>query len=127
MQNYGKTALGLDANIASMLCYVPFCLINLIFILIVLVTERSNKFARFHAFQSILLIISYIVVFTIFFFLSFTVVVAIGSKFLSGILSLLSFVISLAYIGISVLLCIKAWKNEMFKLPIIGDLADKWS
>lgn len=53
MQNSGKTSIGLDANIAAMLCYIPLCFVNLIFSIILVVTEKTNKFVRFHAFQSI--------------------------------------------------------------------------
>lgn len=126
MQNQGKTALGLDANVASLLCYIPVCLVNLIFSIIVLVTERANRFARFHALQSILLFALYIVVYFVFLFISLAAGIVLGSGIFSSFLSLFLWVIFLAYVGISIFACIKAYQNEMFKFPIIGDLADKW-
>ena len=55
MQNMnGKTALGLDSNVGAMLCYLPLCGISLIYSIIVLITDKSNKTVRFHAFQSLL-------------------------------------------------------------------------
>src|SRR4029078_8337098 len=59
MQNMsgGKTALGLDNNIGALICYVGnlVCALGLIYSIIVLVTDKSNKLPRFHAMQSILL------------------------------------------------------------------------
>ena len=64
MQNMnGKTALGLDANVGAALCYINICLpIGLIYSIIVVVTEKTNKLVRFHAFQSLLLLAALIVV-----------------------------------------------------------------
>ena len=59
MQNMsGKSALGLDANIVAGLCYVAnfVCYLGVVLAIIVLVTDKSNKLARFHAAQSLLLI-----------------------------------------------------------------------
>ncbi|MEJ7698532.1 MAG: hypothetical protein WKF71_02635 [Pyrinomonadaceae bacterium] len=58
MQNTnGKTALGLDANVGALICYLGnlICALGLIYSIIVLVTDKTNKLTRFHAFQSILL------------------------------------------------------------------------
>ena len=57
MQNMnGKTALGLDNNVGAMVCYLNICLpIGLIYSIIVLATDKTNKLPRFHAFQSLLL------------------------------------------------------------------------
>ena len=53
MQNMsgGKTALGLDTNVGALLCYLPVCLINVIYSIIVIVTDKDNRQMRFHAFQ----------------------------------------------------------------------------
>ena len=59
MQNAdGKSALGLDSNVAAGLAYVYPCGIGLIMSIIILVTDKTNKLARFHAFQSLLLLAS---------------------------------------------------------------------
>src|SRR6185369_15375644 len=49
--------LGLDNNIAGLLCYLPVCGINLISSILWLVTEKENRFLRFHAMQSLFLIV----------------------------------------------------------------------
>ena len=53
----GKTALGLDANVGAGLCYVAnfICYLGIVYSIIVLVTDKTNKLARFHAAQSLIL------------------------------------------------------------------------
>lgn len=132
MQNMnGKTALGLDTNIGALLCYVanfiPCCVpLGLIYSIIVIVQDKTNKLARFHAFQSILLSAMGIVIGCIVY--AFVIVGAVAN---SGVLvSLFSLVASLfgLVVIIAIIFCaIKAFQGQIFKLPVIGDLADKWS
>jgi uncharacterized membrane protein len=127
MQNMsgGKTALGLDANVGAMLCYLPVCGISLIYSIIVLVTDKANRVVRFHAFQSLLLLGAYIVV-----VIALMVVSAIMSQIsgvLGGLFGMLPVVVALGFIALSVFGCIKGYQNAEFKLPVIGDMADKWS
>ena len=64
MENSGKSALGLDANVAAGLCYVAnfVCYLGIVMAIIVLVTDKVNKLARFHAAQSLLLIAANLVI-----------------------------------------------------------------
>lgn len=121
----GKTALGLDLNVGALLTNLPVCGINLIYSIIVLVTDKTNKIVRFHAMQSLLLI-AMMIVFVIGVVI-ISIVLAFISSTLSMLFSLLTWVVVLAFIGLAILLCIKAYGLQMFKLPVIGDLADKWS
>ena len=121
----GKTALGLDANVGSMLCYINICLpIGLIYSIIVLVTDKTNKLARFHAFQALLLLAALFVIGLVFgLFLGMTAMVtkSVGISFgFNGLFSL-------AVLILSIFMAVKAYQGDMFKLPVIGDLADKWS
>ncbi|MBX3243736.1 MAG: DUF4870 domain-containing protein [Acidobacteria bacterium] len=127
MQNSpgGKTALGLDANVGALLCYLPVCAINLIYSIIVLVTEKDNKFVRFCAFQSLLLMVALIVLWVGVIIIS--VVLAFVSSTLSMLFSLVVWLFVLAFIGLAIFLCIKAYGMQKVKLPIIGDLAEKWA
>ena len=75
---------------------------------------KSKKFIRFHAMQSI---IFSVVLMVIFFVLAW---VSIIGWIISGIVGLLAFVLW-------IFLMIKAYQGQMYKLPVIGDLADKWS
>jgi len=103
----GKSSTGLQPNVAALLSYLAGFITGIIFFAI----EKDNKFVRFHAMQSI---ITFGVLFALQFVLGITVVLAILIPII-GILSLILWVI----------LMIKAYQGEMFKLPIIGEIAEK--
>ena len=124
----GKTALGLEANIGAMLCYlanfIPCCLpLGLVYSIIVIVQDKTNKLARFHAFQSVLLsVVGIIIGVVINVFVRFIDIGVLGMA-IGGIFGLVGLVV---LIGI-IFCAVKAFQGEVFKLPIIGDLADQWS
>lgn len=128
MQNMsgGKTALGLDVNVGALLCYLPVCLISLIYSIIVIVTEKENKFMRFHAFQSLLLTVLYIVVMVVVSIFG-GVIAAVVSETLGALFSLLSFVVVIAFLAAMIYGCIKGYQGQKFKFPIVGDMAEKWA
>ncbi|MEZ5423487.1 MAG: DUF4870 domain-containing protein [Pyrinomonadaceae bacterium] len=137
MQNMsaGKTALGLDNNIGALICYVGnlVCALGLIYSIIVLVTDKVNKLPRFHAMQSILLSVTYLVVYiiaTIFSVVIFALTAATNSS-LIGLLSMVVWLVMIVvFIGLFILMiiaAIKAFNGEVYKIPVIGNFADKWS
>ncbi|MDQ2747654.1 MAG: hypothetical protein M3T96_10385 [Acidobacteriota bacterium] len=127
MQNMNaKSALGLDANVAALLAYIPFCFIGLIMSIIILVTDKTNKLARFHAFQSIILHVIGIVLYLGIIFV-YGIAVAANSSILVMLGSLAWVVVILGLLVAVVLCCVKAFQGQIFKLPIIGNLADNWS
>lgn len=127
----GKTALGLDANVGALLCYlgnlIPCCVpLGLIYSIIVIVQDKTNKLPRFHAFQSLLLSAAGIVIGFVIGALN-----GVAAAANSTILSLLVMVVALLC-GLPVLIAviytaIKAYQGDLFKLPVIGEMADKWS
>jgi uncharacterized membrane protein len=126
MQNMnGKTALGLDANVGAALCYINICLpIGLVYSIIVLVTEKSNRLVRFHAFQSLLLLAALIIVGFIFGLVLGFMAAAMNSTVIPlGFNGLFSLVV----LGLSIFMAMKGYNGEMFKLPVIGDMAEKWA
>src|SRR5215471_16998525 len=61
----GKTSfMGLDSNVGAMLCYILnfVCCLGLILSIVFVVTEKENRFVKFHAMQSIFLAILQILV-----------------------------------------------------------------
>ena len=126
MEN-GKTALGLDKNVGSLLCYLPVCLISLIYSIIVIVTDKDNKDVRFHAFQSLILTVAYIVVLIAVQLVGGILVAASGSGALGGLVGLLAIVVIVAFLGAMIFGMIKGYQGQKFKLPIIGDMAEKWA
>ena len=121
----GKTALGLDTNVGALLTYLPLCGISLIYSIIVLVTEKENRFMRFHAFQSLLLIAASVVLWVAVTIIS--IILAFVSSTLGMLFGLLFWVVLLGWIALAIFLCIKAYGGDKVKLPVIGDMADKWA
>jgi uncharacterized membrane protein len=124
--NGGKSALGLDANVAAGLANIPFiCLVGIIFSIIILVTDKTNKFARFNAFQSILLHVLGIVLYVV------GIIIAVaGMAANSSIIALFGFLIYLCIfiVFIALVVCmIMAFMGKTFKIPVIGGMADNWS
>lgn len=128
----GKTkVMNLDYNVAAMLCYLVPCLLcaDLIFCIIWLATEpKENKFVRFHALQGLLLFGAGFVVGLIFQFLS--VGMAFGSSGLTqaggfGLLLLVRMCVGVVFLILYILGMIKGYQGQMWKLPLIGDIAEK--
>src|SRR5436305_11942224 len=54
----GKTSfMNLDSNVGAMLCYIAnfLCCLGLVLSIVFLVTEKENRFVKFHAVQSLFL------------------------------------------------------------------------
>ncbi len=100
-------------NIAGMLAY--FTIIPAIIFLVIEPYNR-NRFVRFHSFQCL-------------FTAAALIVLHIFLSMLSYALPLMMFpiwgLLGLAELALWLLLVIKAYQHEMFKLPIVGDLAEK--
>ncbi len=118
----GKTGLGLDSNVAAMLCYLGniVCCVGLVLAIILMVTEKENRFVRFHAMQSILLFVAGIVVSIVFAVLGAIMTAAHMELVAIG----LRVVVWLAFLVIWILVGIRAYKGEWYKLPTIGDTAE---
>src|SRR5215471_2152416 len=115
----GKTGLFGD-NIAGMLAY---CTIIPAIIFLVLDPYNKNKFIRFHAFQSLLLWLAVAVV-------GIAVKIAFLILFLIPFLGrflwlIVSAVLSVFWFIVWVVLIVKALQGEKFKLPVIGDWAER--
>lgn len=108
-------AAGLTDNVAGALAYV-----TIIPAIIFLVLEPFNKkrFIRFHAFQSIFFMIAWIV-------LEIALAFIGHIPFLGWATVLLWPLIGLAGLVIWLILVLKAYQGQMFKLPVIGDMAEQ--
>jgi uncharacterized membrane protein len=101
--------------VAGMLAYVTF-----IPAIIFLVMEpyNKNRFVRFHSFQCIFFNVAWFVLWMALSVISMTGVLAILTLLLTPI-------IMLAGLIVWVMLLLKANQGQMWKLPVIGDLAEK--
>jgi len=122
-----KSALGLDANITALLGYI----IGIVAIVLIFI-EKDNKFVRFHAFQSVFLIVAYIACIIGMVILGIIAAVlgqvsgALGT-IVGLLIMLLWFVVVFGFLGSLIYCAIKAYGGTMFKLPVIGNLAEKYS
>lgn len=137
----GKSALGLDGNVAAALGY-PIFLIAII----CLIMEKENRFVKFHALQSILLHLAFfvgamalLVILVILFVVGAMASVAsnaagssagaLGGLF-SGLIGMVLFLVYMLMIVVYlvglIMSAVKAYQGLMFKLPMVGNMADKW-
>ena len=94
------SSTGLDITLAAMLAYVLGWLSGAFFLLI----EKNSPFVRFHAWQSVLTFLPI---------------------FMALWLIPLWFVFWPISVVLWLLLMFKAFQGERFKLPIVGDIADR--
>ncbi len=107
-KNLGTTSCGMQPNVAALLSYLIGFVTGIIFFLV----EKENKFVRFHAMQSI---------------------IVFGFLFVLGVilplLPILGWILLpflwIADIVIWIVLMVKAYQGEYFKMPIAGDIAEK--
>jgi len=112
----------MSSNVAGLLTYILGFITGIIFL--VIEPYKNDKFVRFHAFQSIFLSAVWIIFRIVW---GSIVMGMIWGPFsaLWALLGLISMLISLAFLACVLFLMYKAYNNERFKLPIIGELAAK--
>jgi uncharacterized membrane protein len=113
------TSTGLDARLASVLCYAGWWVTGLVF----LFAERQNRSVRFHAAQSLL----------VFGALSAVMFVSGGASAIAFLVARPSFqllqvagnVVWLATVTLWLVLLLKTWRGETWRVPLVASLADK--
>ena len=100
--------MGIDENIEGLLCYVLGWITGIVF----LILEKENKFVRFHAMQSLAAFLSLFII-----------------LFIVGMIPLIGWFFHMIGWVIMVILWLllmyKAFKGEQYKLPVVGDFAEK--
>lgn len=115
---------GLAPNIAAALSYCPALICGVIFMLL----EKGNPFVRFHAYQSIIFGAAWIVFWMAFWILGAIIGLIPVIGFIWAIISiLLSLVVYLGGFIVWLVLVIKAYQGERWKLPYIGDMAERYA
>jgi uncharacterized membrane protein len=124
----GKSSTGLDENVAALIAYIFGWLSGLILLLM----EKDSRLVRFHAMQSILLNVLVAVIGFVLWIVTF-IFVLIASQmggFLGTIVGLLATLIWIVFcVGLLIawVMClIKAYQGQFFKLPLIGNFAEKF-
>lgn len=102
-----NTVLGVTENLEALLCYALGWVSGLVFLFL----EKNNTYVRFHALQSL-------AAFGILHVASFVILILpLLGVFLSFVIGLVSFVLW-------IVLMVKAYKGERYKLPVIGDFVE---
>lgn len=101
----GSSDVGLDPKVGGLLAYLFGFVSGIILYLV-----SKDKYIRFHALQSTILS------------LAVTIVVGIFEA-IPGI-RIIASLISLAYAVVWIMMMVKAYSGEKYKLPVIGDIAE---
>jgi uncharacterized membrane protein len=102
-----KSSTGLEQNVAAALSYLLGFITGIVF----LIVEKDNTFVRFHAMQS-----------TITFGGLFALYIVLTISIVGWVLLL---PLTLLELVLWIVLMVKAFGGEMFKLPWVGDIAEK--
>jgi len=125
----GKTSLGLESNVGAMLCYIAnfLCCAGVILAIVFLVTEKENRFVKFHAVQSLFLAALQLavgIVVGILGLLLGMVLDMIHMEWVSWLMILgLRLILFLIFIALWVIAGIKAYGGQWYKLPLVGNFA----
>ncbi|HVQ36915.1 MAG TPA: DUF4870 domain-containing protein [Pyrinomonadaceae bacterium] len=127
-----KTGSGLEPNIAAALSYI--WIVGVIFYLM----EKENAFIRFHAMQSILFGIANTVIMMLLVIVGMVLTFAFGiggamvgggvsslASLLIWLIWLLFWLIGIALFATLIVAAVKAYQGAKFKLPIIGNMAER--
>jgi len=103
-----KTILGITENLEALLCYAVGWVTGLVFLLL----EKENAFVRFHALQSLVTFLGLFII-----------------SFVLGIVPILGMLINMILwplgLVLWIVLMVKAYKGERYKLPMVGDFVEE--
>jgi uncharacterized membrane protein len=112
-----KSSLDLDENFVGLLCYLFLWVTGIVF----LILEKKSRYVRFHAIQSILTFLSLTLI-------GYGINTISGMPIIGGLTgSVLSPLFCLMGLLLWVFLMFKAFIGEKYKIPVIGDIAQRYS
>jgi uncharacterized membrane protein len=123
-----KSALGMDGNLTALLGYI----IGIIALILIFI-EKDNRFVRFHAIQSVLWAVVFVVGVFAVVIIGVILGVILGSVnetlggLVFGLTGLLYFLCFIGFFGGLIYAAIKAYGGNMVKLPIAGGFAEKFA
>lgn len=131
---WGPSSIGMEPNVSAGLGYLISILAIVFFFM-----EKQNRFVRFHTAQAMLLSISYLVLFALWFVAFFAVIgITAGASgdtttanTVAGLglilLSICIGVVALAYMVSWIWGMIAAFSGRMVKFPLVGAIAERWA
>jgi uncharacterized membrane protein len=110
--------MGMSPNVEAGLSYVLTWVTGLIFFFM----EKQNRFVRFHAMQSILFFGGLTVINII-----LSVIGGFGVPGIGLLVALISWAVGIVGLVGYIVLLINGFQGKYFKLPIVGDYAEKYA
>ena len=124
----GQASIGMDANLASMICYLTMicCGLGIVISLVFFLIEKTSRLLRFHAMQALLYGGVWIVLGIVFRILSMVADIALGDSL--GVFVFFGWLavrllVALVLLAFLILAAIKAYQGQYYKLPILGNIA----
>lgn len=114
---------GLDPKVGGLLAYLLFGWIGG---LIMFFTQKDPE-VRFHGAQSVLMSIAIFAVYVALGIVSSVLTFGVNSLALLGLFSLVYTILGLGFFALWILMCVKGYQLAHFKLPVIGDIAERWA
>lgn len=108
------TNTGMADNLAGLLAYLLIPAV----LFLVIEPYNKNRFVRFHSFQCLFFAAAWFVL-----WIALTVVAMV--PVVGTMLMILYPIVGLAGLVLVVFLMVKAYQGQLFKLPVIGDMAEK--
>lgn len=135
---WGPSSLGMEAHVAAGLSYLSMFLLGPIIPLVFFFVEKQNRFIKFHTAQGILLSIGAFVLFIIAGIVNTIVGISVATAGNNttaagaslAVFGLLSCVYTLIGLGVTALViwgAVAGFTGKYTKLPLIGDIAEKWA
>ena len=124
----GQASIGMDANLASMLCYLTMicCGLGIVISLVFFLIEKTSRLLRFHAMQALLYGGVWIILGIVFRILSMVADIALGDSLglfvFFGWLAV-RLLVALVLLAFLIMAAIKAYQGQYYKLPILGNIA----
>jgi len=116
MVERNQNTTGLQSNVGGLLAYLAGWITGLIFYLL----EEKDEFIRFHAMQSIVTFGFLTVVHIFLGFLQWIPYIWVLFLIIQILVGIFTFVLW-------IVLMVKAYQSQRFKLPVAGDLAERYS
>lgn len=115
----GPTSTGVEPRLSALLSYTAWWLSALVF----LVIEQQHRGVRFHAAQSLILFGGLSVMIGLLSALSVAMLVVSASAF--QVARLLVYLVWIAAVGLWLVLMLRTFKGETWRVPFVADLADR--
>jgi uncharacterized membrane protein len=117
----GPTSTGVDARLSALLCYLAWWVSGIVF----LVIEQQHRGVRFHAAQSIVLFGGLSMLMIV------MGIVTAGTLFVSPVafevVLRVSQLLGVAAVGLWLVLMLRIYKGEHWRVPFVADLAERIS